>query len=338
MRNEAVYEGIRELRESGINGVLATVVGLRGSSPGALGSKMLIARDGRTWGTVGGGCVDGQVYAELNEVIATERPKTFTLDLSENDDPDHGLICGGQVEVFLEPIVTTHLIICGSGHIAHSLADLAQKLDFEVSVMDDRKRFLNAERYPGCRLLLGDFEDLLANHTAPEGAYVAIVTRGHRYDQECLEWALAQANPHYIGLVGSRSKIHAIVKRAADKGHRPEDLAKVRAPIGLDLGSVTVEEIAVSIAAELVAVRRRGPDASRTLENPGSLSDREQKLQRAPSPLRVKVSPSATPAPSVKVRLKPEAEGPAPAPEAQQAPSPAPAEEAEAGAPSETSS
>ena len=291
MRNEAVYEGIRELRQAGVNGVLATVVGIRGSSPGAIGSKMLIARDGRTWGTVGGGCVDGQVYAELDEVIGSERPKRFSLDLSENDDPDHGLICGGVVEVFLEPIVTTHLIICGSGHIAYALADLARRLDFEVTVMDDRAQFLNAERYPGCRLLLGDFEELLARERAPEGAFVAIVTRGHSYDQECLEWALAQDQPRYVGLVGSRSKIHAVVQRAAAQGHSEEALAKVRAPIGLDIGSVTVEEIAVSIAAELIAVRRRGADASRALANPGALSEREAKLQRAPSPLRVKVTP-----------------------------------------------
>lgn len=291
MRNEAVYEGIQEIRKSGVSGVLATVTGLRGSSPGALGSKMLIASDGRTWGTVGGGCVDGQVYAELEEVIRTERPKSFTLDLRENDDPDHGLICGGLVDVFLEPIVTTRLIICGSGHIAHALAPLALSLDFEVSVMDDRERFLNAERYPGCQLLLGEFEELLAKETAPEGAYVAIVTRGHKYDQECLEWALSQPRPRYVGLVGSRSKIHAIVQRAAAKGIPEELLAQVRAPIGLDIGSVTVEEIAVSIAAELIAVRRRGPEASRVLKNPGHLSEREQKLHKAPSPLRVKAKP-----------------------------------------------
>lgn len=311
MRNEAVYEGIRELRRSGVNGVLATVVGIRGSSPGAIGSKMLIARDGRTWGTVGGGCVDGQVYAELDEVIGSERPKRFSLDLRENDDPDHGLICGGLVEVFLEPIVTTHLIICGSGHIAYALADLARRLDFEVTVMDDREQFLNAERYPGCRLLLGEFEELLAQERAPEGAFVAIVTRGHRYDQECLEWALSQAKPRYVGLVGSRGKIHAVVQRAAAKGFSAEVLSKVRAPIGLDIGSVTVEEIAVSIAAELVAVRRRGPEASRTLAHPGALSERETKLERAPSPLRVKVTPRSgdgrEPAEESEAEVSPEA-------------------------------
>jgi len=288
VRNAEVYEGIAELRRDGVPGVLATVTAIRGSSPGALGAKMLIARDGRTWGTVGGGCVDGQVYAELERVIASEKPTTFVLDLTEDDDPEQGLICGGRVEVFLEPIVTTKLYICGSGHIAHALAPLAQKLDFEVTVMDDRAQFLNAERYPGCELLLGEFEELLSQTKAAAHAFFAVVTRGHRYDQECLEWALAQDSPRYVGLVGSRKKIHTIVQRAAEKGFDPAQLEGIRSPIGLDIGSVTVDEIAVSIAAELIAVRRRGPTSSRDLRNPGELDERAQKLARAPSPTRVK--------------------------------------------------
>ncbi len=278
MRNEAVYDAIQRLRESGVPGVLATVTAIRGSSPGALGSKMLVTRDGQTVGTVGGGCVDGQVYAELDEVLATETPRSLTIDLSESDDPEHGLICGGRVEVFLEPIVTTHLVICGSGHIAHALARLALPLDFRVTVLDDRARFLNEERFPGCALHLGEFEDLLQQVSAPEGAFFAVVTRGHRYDQECLEWALRQARPRYVGLVGSFAKIRKILLRARDKGYDEEALSRVRAPIGLDIGAVTVEEIALAVAAELVAVRRRGPEASRDLRVPGRVDPRKAKL------------------------------------------------------------
>ncbi|MGE0706788.1 MAG: XdhC family protein [Planctomycetota bacterium] len=292
MRNADVYDGVQELRRSGEPGVLATVVGIRGSSPGALGSKMLIARDGRTWGTVGGGCVDGQVYAELADVLATERPKSFTVDLTEDHDPEQGLICGGRVEVFLEPILTTHLVICGSGHIAHALAPMARALDFQVTVLDDREQFLNAARFPGCELRLGEFDDLLKGYHAPAGSFIAVVTRGHRYDQECLEWGLSQRDPRYVGLVGSRKKIHTIVQRAAEKGFPAAHLERVRAPIGLDIGAITVEEIAVSIAAELIAVRRRGAAASRDLREPGLLNERERKLAQAPAPTRVKGSSS----------------------------------------------
>jgi len=273
MRNAAVYDAIQRLRETGEHGVLATVVAVRGSSPGALGAKMLITARGEAVGTVGGGCVDGMVYAEVEEVLRTERPKTVVADLTENDDPEHGLICGGRVEVFLEPIMTAHLVICGSGHIAHALAKLAPDLDFEVTVLDDREQFLNAERFPGARRLVGEFEQLLSEYQAPANAFVAIVTRGHRHDQDCLEWALGQ-QARYVGLVGSRAKIRTILGMAAAKGFPEAELRKVRSPIGLDIGAVTVEEIAVAIAAELVAVRRRGLDASRELKHPGQLDER----------------------------------------------------------------
>jgi xanthine dehydrogenase accessory factor len=279
VRNEAVYDAIQRLRESGQPGVLATVVGIRGSSPGALGAKMLITPDGEAVGTVGGGCVDGMVYAEIEQVLRTERPKTVVADLTENDDPEHGLICGGRVEVFLEPIVTTHLVICGSGHIAHALARLAEPLDFQVTVLDDRELFLNEERFPNARRLVGEFEQILAEFQAPANSFVAVVTRGHRHDQECLEWALGQ-QARYIGLVGSRAKIQAILRQAAAKGYPEEELAKIRSPIGLDIGAVTVEEIAIAVAAELVAVRRRGLEASRELKNPGRLDERAARQAR----------------------------------------------------------
>lgn len=293
MRNDEVYEGIQELRDTGTPGILATVVAVRGSSPGALGAKMVIARDGRTWGTVGGGCVDGQVYAEMADVLKTERPRSFTVDLTENDDPEHGLICGGRVEVFLEPIVTTHLVICGSGHLAHALARFAGPLDFRLTVMDDRPTFLNEERFPSARRLVAEFEQTLGTFEAPQGSFFAIVTRGHRYDQECLEWALAQKEPRYVGLVGSRKKLHAILKRAREKGFSDEQLARVRSPIGLDVGAVTPDEIAVAIAAELVAVRRRGQEVSRELKEPGQLTERELKLARLQPLAQLEKRPSA---------------------------------------------
>lgn len=293
MRDEAVYDAIQRLRQTGQPGVLATVVAIRGSSPGALGAKMLVTLDGKAVGTVGGGCIDGQVFAEARGVIAEETPRTLTVDLTEKDDPEHGLICGGRVDVFLEPIVTTHLVICGSGHIALALARLAVPLDFQVTVLDDRPQFLNPERFPGCALRLAPFEETLSSWKAPHGAFVAVVTRGHRHDQECLEWALAQET-RYVGLVGSRAKIRKILLRAREKGFDEAALQRIRSPIGLDIGAVTVEEIAVSIAAELVAVRRRGIEATRELKNPGRVDPRLAGLPPATQlPPRREATPDA---------------------------------------------
>ncbi len=281
MRNEAVYDAIQRLRESGRPGVLATVVAVRGSSPGAVGSKMLLTPDGEAVGTVGGGCVDGQVWAELAEVLAEDAPRTITVDLTENDDPEHGLICGGRVDVFLEPVRTTHLVVCGSGHVAHALAPLARSIDFRVTVLDDRAQFLSPERFPGCKLELAEWPDLLARVRAPHGAFVVVVTRGHRHDLACLRWALAQEQPRYVGLIGSRAKIRKLLLRLRDEGVPEAALERVRAPVGLDVGAVTVEEIAVAIAAELIAVRRRGPGASRELREPGRVDPRRAALPPA---------------------------------------------------------
>lgn len=280
MRQREVYEAIRKLDEAGEPAVLATVVKVVGSSPGELGAKMLIDAHGKAVGTVGGGCIDGQVFAEAKKVLLEDRPRSIVVDLTENDDPDHGLICGGRVEVFLEPLTTAHLYICGAGHIGAALARIVAALDWKVVVLDDRAQFCSVERFPNAERVIAPFEETLAGLAAKPGSYVAIVTRGHRYDQTCLEWALRQRDPRYVGLVGSKVKITKILHRAREAGFPEELVARVRAPIGLDVGAVTVEEIAVAIAAELVAVRRRGPDASRDLANPGRVVEKQRSKAR----------------------------------------------------------
>lgn len=269
MRHREVYEAIRKCDEAGEPAVLATVVRVRGSAPGSIGSKMLVTGSGRMIGTVGGGCVDGQVFAEARKVFEDELPRTITVDLTGVDAPDeHQLICGGKVDVFLEPLVSPHLYICGSGHIALALAPIARKLEFKVTVIDDRAQFNNAARFPDAERIVAPFSETLAKLRAKAPAYVCVVTRGHAQDQECLEWALAQ-DARYVGLVGSKVKIKKIVERAVAKGFPQDRLDRVRAPIGLDVGAVTVDEIAVAIAAELVAVRRLGTRIARTLERRG---------------------------------------------------------------------
>jgi xanthine dehydrogenase accessory factor len=274
LRQREVYDAIRTLDETGEPAVLATIVKVVGSSPGELGAKMVIDANGRSWGTVGGGCIDGMVFTEARRVIEEDRPRTIVVDLTENEDPDHGLICGGRVEVFLEPLFSPTLYICGAGHIGAALARIMAPLDWKVVVLDDRARFASAERFPSAERIVAGFDDTLGKLRARRGAFIAVVTRGHKFDQQCLEWALRQDDARYVGLVGSKVKITKILHRAREAGYPAEKIARIRAPIGLDVGSITVEEIAVAIAAEMIAVRRRGPDASRELLNPGSTWER----------------------------------------------------------------
>lgn len=267
LRNAEVYRAIARLEQNGGRAVVATVTSIRGSSPATLGSKMLIIEgEDRAVGTVGGGCVDGQVWAEAGEVLRRGRPKNLELDLTDReDDPNHGLICGGLVTVFLEPLLTEKIYICGAGHVGKALYDFTQSLDFQSVVFDDREMFANPGRFPEAKIIVEDFETGLPKLDPKANDSIVIVTRGHRYDEACLRWALTH-KVRYIGLIGSKVKISKLFQRLLDDGFAPEKLKNVRAPVGLDIGAVTVEEIALSIASELVAFRRIGASIHRGLD------------------------------------------------------------------------
>lgn len=271
MRNEEVYVGIEALRRRGGRGVLATITQIRGSSPASLGAKMLIVEgQNKALGTVGGGCVDGQVWAEAQEVLKSGVPSTLEIDLTDRDnDPNHGLICGGLVSVFLEPLMTDRVYICGAGHVGQALAHFVDSLHFATVVIDDRAMFASAERFPKAKLHVGRFDVELPKLKPDGSASIVIVTRGHQYDEACLRWAIEQP-VRYIGLIGSKVKISKLFARLMKDGVPSSVLETVRAPVGLDIGAVTVEEIALSIAAELVAFRRFSGAPSRSLKALGA--------------------------------------------------------------------
>lgn len=261
----SLLERIREVEARGEPAALATVVRVIGSSPGHLAAKMLVTASGEAHGSVGGGCVDGAVFAAAREVIRDERPRTITVDLTESPDPDHGLICGGRVEVFIEPLIAPRLFILGAGHVGQAVARAATPLGFRAVVVDDRERFASRQRFPeAVAIHVGEFRDVLPSLEAGPTASVLVVTRGHRYDELCLEWG-ARTEARYVGLIGSHVKIRKICARLRARGVPEEALARVRAPIGIDVGAVTVEEIAAAVAAELVAVRRLGAQVGRAL-------------------------------------------------------------------------
>jgi xanthine dehydrogenase accessory factor len=245
------------LREQGRRGAVATIVNVRGSIPSFETAKMLVRDDGSILGTIGGGCVEAEVWQAAREVIDTEKPRRLSFDLNQNPKEDAGLVCGGSLEIFIEPVLPPALLyIFGAGHISLSLDRVARSAGFEVTVVDDREAYANRERFPEAKQIMAeDFESSLARITPNESSYLVIVTRGHRDDMRVLAWAV-QTPARYIGMIGSKRKVITIFRELKQSGLPAAIFERVHAPVGLDIGAVTPEEIAVSIVAELIAVRR----------------------------------------------------------------------------------
>ena len=257
-----IYEQIVELRRSGRRGAVATIVNVRGSIPSFRTAKMLVRDDGSIVGTIGGGCVEADVWQAAREVMESEKPRTLTFDLNQDPKYDTGLVCGGTLEVFVEPILPPALLyIFGAGHVASSLCRAAASAGFDVTVTDDRSSYATKERFPAAREVHAlDFEEALHKLDPNEASYIVIVTRGHRDDMRILRWAV-QTRARYVGMIGSKRKVIGIFKSLRDEGVPAHLFDRVHAPIGLDIGAVTPEEIAVAITAELIAVRRHANSA-----------------------------------------------------------------------------
>ncbi|HEX5634722.1 MAG TPA: XdhC/CoxI family protein [Gemmatimonadales bacterium] len=256
--HEDIFEAVARLRASGGRGVLATVIGTRGSTPGRETMRLLVHEDGSFVGSVGGGCVEAEVVGEALEVLAEDRPRRGTFRLTERETGAEGLACGGELEVFFEPVTAPGLVLFGAGHVAKDLCEMAARAGFRVTVVDDREEFANAERFPAARRVLArpSFAQAFQELEVTAATCCVVVTRGHAMDLACLDHALHTPAP-YVGLIGSRRKIGAILARLTDAGRlEGVDLARLHAPIGLDVGAVTHGEIAVAVAAELVAFRR----------------------------------------------------------------------------------
>jgi xanthine dehydrogenase accessory factor len=257
-----LWEEIVSLRRQGRRGALATIINVRGSIPSFKTAKMLVRDDGSIVGTVGGGCVEADVWQAAREVMEEEKPRTLTFNLNQNPRYDTGLVCGGTLEVYLEPILPVPLVyLFGAGHVAHNVYKVARTAGFDVVVVDDRETYANAERFPEAREVIAeDFEAALARIMPNENTYIVIVTRGHRDDMRVLRWAV-QTNARYIGMIGSKRKVLTIYKELEQEGISPQQFERVMAPVGLEIGAVTPEEIAVSIVAEMIACKRNAPDA-----------------------------------------------------------------------------
>jgi xanthine dehydrogenase accessory factor len=246
-----VVEALLEVLAGRERGALATVVKTSGSTPQKAGARLLLRPDGRLVGTVGGGAIEQIVLETLRATQLDGEPRTVARDLSF----DLGMCCGGRMEVFVEPIESTpRLLLVGAGHVAKPTATLARSVGFQVTVVDDRDDLNTAERFPGCALEVEDPASFLRRTKLGAVDWVLIMSHDHALDERALGLVMQQS-PRYIGLVGSKRKVFRLVQRVAAKGGSV-DLARLYAPVGLDLGSTTPEELAVSIVGELIAIRR----------------------------------------------------------------------------------
>ncbi len=251
-----LFEEIVRLRRAGQRAALATIVHTNGSIPSYESSRMLVREDGSIAGTVGGGCVEAEVWAAAREVLRKEAPRKLTFNLNHEANYDNGLICGGTLEIFVEPILPEPtLCIFGGGHVSTALASAAYTAGFAIVVTDDREAFSNKQRFPMARELYTSYEAAFAAITPNTSSYLVIVTRGHRDDLRVLGWAV-KTDARYIGMIGSKRKVLSVYKALEAEGIPRALFERVHAPVGLEIGALTPEEIAVSITAELVSVRR----------------------------------------------------------------------------------
>ncbi len=252
-----IYEEIVKLRQEGRRGAVATIVNVRGSIPSFKTAKMLVRDDGSMYGTIGGGCVEADVWQAAREVMESEKPRTLTFNLNQSPKYDTGLVCGGTLDIFIEPVLPPALLyIFGAGHVAANVYKTAHNAGFDVVVVDDREAYANRERFPEAKEICAEnFEQAMKRLSPSESSYIVIVTRGHRDDMRCLRWAV-QSRARYVGMIGSKRKTIAIFQELVSEGIPAKLFERVHAPIGLDIGAVTPEEIAVAITAELIAVRR----------------------------------------------------------------------------------
>jgi xanthine dehydrogenase accessory factor len=250
-----VVQALLELLTGRQRGALATVVRTSGSTPQQPGARLLLREDGSTLGTVGGGAIEHVVVEALQRALAGAEPELLIRDLAH----DLGMCCGGRMEIFVEAVLPApRLWLLGAGHVAKPTAALARSVGFEVRVVDDREQLNSPERFPECELILRDPAEALSKAVLGSSDWVLIMTHDHQLDEAALVAAAGQA-ANYVGLVGSRRKVFRLVERVRAKRAGDFPLDRVFAPVGLDIGAVSPEEIAVSIVAELVALRRGRP-------------------------------------------------------------------------------
>ena len=254
--NQEVFAALSDALQQGEEVALVTIVSSTGSTPQRVGAKMLVYADGRTVGTIGGGCYENDAFWKAREAIKSHRPLTVKFELNDDFAQETGLVCGGQMEVFVEPVEPSpEVYVFGAGHVGYFVGKMAYEVGFKVHVIDDREKFASTERFgEGIDVVVDHIPTWIDAHRLPATAYAVIVTRGHTHDLDALR-ALTASPLRYLGLIGSKAKVKRIYDALIEEGLSPDALRAIHAPIGLDIGAITPQEIAVSIVAELIAVK-----------------------------------------------------------------------------------
>lgn len=297
---DLIGEIVRRL-DAGEAVALCAVVGARGSTPQSKGAAMMVAANGQSLGTLGGGCVEAEVRVRALKMLqdaSIAQEGVYAFKLNHDFGWDDGLLCGGIMDIALrilrspdeaKPLLQMRetlkrrenayyrmsatdekgtqrtfeiefvpppaMLIVGAGHVGAALASIASSIGFELTVIDDREDVLTPTRFPSARRIVGDIERELKTYRVDPQTYVVLVTRGHRHDGAALAAVIDSPAP-YIGMIGSKRKVRTILDELEKAGVAREKLLRVQAPIGLEIGAVTPAEIAVSIAAQLIATRR----------------------------------------------------------------------------------
>lgn len=257
-KNRELLSELMSAQETGTPVVMATIVRARGSVPRQSGSKMLIYEDGRISGTIGGGEMESRVIEEAQDCLSDGQTRVISYSLVEPERGDPG-VCGGEVEIYLElyaPPAT--ILVIGCGHVGKAVASLAYWLGYQVVLSDDRAELVTPENIPEADVYVpGDIDQLLEQVQIHSNTFVALLTRNVALDRQILPRLIETAAP-YIGVIGSRRRWEETRKLLLADGFAASDLARFHSPIGLELNAETPEEIAVSVMAEIIMLRRGG--------------------------------------------------------------------------------
>ena len=253
-----IYKKILELRDQNKPAALVTVVATKGSTPRDAGAKMLVCADGTVYGTIGGSAVEAMLIEDAKKCIHSGEFKTEWHDLDDKGKQDTGMICGGKMEFFIEPLMPApHVYIFGGGHVALPLARFASQIGFSYTIVEDRKEFAQKDRFPDAKdIIIAAAADVSEKILFKESDYITIVTRSHDLDYESLKVVLNN-QVKYIGLIASKIKKKQIFARLKEEGFPEKKIKQIHSPIGLDIAAQTPEEIAISIVAELIKVKNK---------------------------------------------------------------------------------
>ena len=247
-----VWETLARWRAEGRRFALATVVESRGFTPRKQGARMVIAEDGETAGTVGGGAIEREVLEQARELLGSGGTTTLRRHLTQ----ELGMCCGGEMAVFIEVVIPApRLLVFGAGYVAKPVASLAARCGFQVTVVDERSEWLTAARFPGARLELRDPVAWVRSARLGAEDYAVVMTHDHALDQRLVQ-ELLRRPLKFLGMIGSVPKQRKFALRLRARGFSDADIARLHTPLGVPIGADGPEEIAVSVMGELIAVRR----------------------------------------------------------------------------------